>query len=470
MEATPGTSKASAGITLLSPSPPKKRKELSLGHLSLREKQAILNMYKKILDDEPTLTTVKLVSKIAITLGVAKSTVYRIIKEYKSTKTVSTSKQCGGRPGMITLFDEATKNSIRRIVHGFFFSNEIPTLDKILNEIKNHQDLPQMSRSTLYKFMKQINFRYLKRNRKSVMIERDDIVRWRVDYLTSIKKFRSEGRPIYYLDETWLNEGHTKGKVWVDNNIKSKREAFIEGLSTGLKNPSGKGKRLIILHAGSEEGFVEDSLLVFEGKKSGDYHEEMNANVFEKWFVEFLRKLPDNAVIVMDNASYHSRKVESIPTTSTRKSDMKAWLQSKNIGYEENMVRSQLLHLIRQNKHKYNLYITDEMAKKENKVVLRLPPYHCELNPIEMIWAQVKNEVAGKNKTFKLKDVKELLIEALNNVTKVNWQKCVEHVIKEEEKMSTLDGIIDDLIEPLIISVNNMESDADTTDTDSSIN
>ncbi|KAJ8913584.1 hypothetical protein NQ315_013991 [Exocentrus adspersus] len=97
MEATPGTSKASAGITLLSPSPPKKRKELSLGQLSLREKQAILNI-------------------LLYLLGVAKSTVYRIIKEYKSTKTISTSKQCGGRPGMITLFDEATKNSIRRFL------------------------------------------------------------------------------------------------------------------------------------------------------------------------------------------------------------------------------------------------------------------------------------------------------------------------------------------------------------------
>lgn len=51
----------------------------------------------------------------------------------------------------------------------------------------------------------------------------------------------------------------------------------------GLKNPSGKGKRLIILHAGSEEGFVEDSLIFFEDKKSGDYHEEMNADVFERW-------------------------------------------------------------------------------------------------------------------------------------------------------------------------------------------
>ncbi|KAJ8971656.1 hypothetical protein NQ317_009217, partial [Molorchus minor] len=40
---------------------------------------------KKILDDEPALKTVQLLSKIAITLGVAKSTIFRTIKEYKST-------------------------------------------------------------------------------------------------------------------------------------------------------------------------------------------------------------------------------------------------------------------------------------------------------------------------------------------------------------------------------------------------
>ncbi|XP_023312763.1 uncharacterized protein LOC111692866, partial [Anoplophora glabripennis] len=168
-DAVPTTSKAGAEIT--SPSPPRKRKQLSLGHLSLAEKQAILNLYKKSLDDEPTLKTVQLVSKIAMTLGVAKSTVYRAIKQYKSTGRVSTSKHCGGRPGIVTCLDEAMKNSIRRIVHSFFFKNEIPTLDKILTEIKSRQDLPQMSRSSLYKFMKQINFKYLKRSRKSVLIE-----------------------------------------------------------------------------------------------------------------------------------------------------------------------------------------------------------------------------------------------------------------------------------------------------------
>ncbi|KAJ8918507.1 hypothetical protein NQ315_015212 [Exocentrus adspersus] len=442
-------------------SPPKRRKQFDLGHLTLTEKQSIVNMYKQSLIDQPTLKMIAVVDNISVAMGVAKSTVHRTLKEYKGTGTVKYSPHRGGRPKIIANFDEGTKNIVRQIVHGFFIKNELPTLDKIANKLRNEPDLPQISRSSLYTFLKEINFRYVKRNRKSILIERHDIVRWRLGYLNSIKEFRKENRPIYYLDETWVNEGHSKEKVWVDNSITSRLDAFIQGLSTGLKNPSGKGKRLIVLHAGSENGFVNDALLLFEGKKSGDYHEEMNANVFENWFSEFLKKLPDNSVIVMDNASYHSRKVEKVPTQSSKKADMQAWLRSKNIKFEEGMVRRQLLDIIRQHKERYNLYVTDEMAKKDDKIVLRLPPYHCELNPIEMIWAQVKNDVAARNTTFKITDVKPLLIDALNKVTEVNWKKCVDHVIKEEEKMSKLDGIMDDVIEPLIISINN-DSDSDS--------
>lgn len=74
----------------------------------------------------------------------------------------------------------------------------------------------------------------------------------------------------------------------------------------------------------------------------------------------------------------------------------------------------------------------------------------------------MKNEVAAKNKTFKLKDVKHLLIEALNKVSSLNWQKCISHVIKEEEKMYKLDGIIDELTEPILICLNDDSSDSDS--------
>uniref|UniRef100_A0A1Y1JY26 Tc1-like transposase DDE domain-containing protein n=2 Tax=Photinus pyralis TaxID=7054 RepID=A0A1Y1JY26_PHOPY len=302
MDSTPSTSKANI-------SPVKRRTRLNLGHLSISEKQCILNLYKQILTDDPGTKMVTIVAKIAEAAGIAKSTVYRTIKEYKKTGAVTPSKRSGGRPPLVSQFEESTKTSVRQIIHNFFYHSELPTLDKILKEINSREDLPQMCRSSLYKLMKQINFKYLKRSRKSVLIERDDIIRWRRKYLKAIKQYRNEGRAIYYLDETWLNEGHTKQKVWTDDTIRTRRQAFVEGLSTGLKNPSGKGKRLIILHVGSENGFVNEGLLLFEGRKTSDYHEEMNAEVFEEWFASFLVKIPENAVIVMDNAPYQEDKM-----------------------------------------------------------------------------------------------------------------------------------------------------------------
>ncbi|GJQ75820.1 hypothetical protein Trydic_g17889 [Trypoxylus dichotomus] len=82
--------------------------------------------------------------------------------------------------------------------------------------------------------------------------------------------------------ETWLNEGRTMQTVWMNINVLSHRQAFVEGITTGLKNPSGKGHRLIRLHIGNIGGFVENGLLLFEGKKTSDYHEEMNCIVFEE--------------------------------------------------------------------------------------------------------------------------------------------------------------------------------------------
>lgn len=49
--------------------------------------------------------------------------------------------------------------------------------------------------------------------------------------------------------------------------------------------------------------------------------------------------------------------------------------------------------------------------------VVRLPPYHCQYNPIELIWAQVKGKVAKNNTTFKFDDFEKLLNDALDSVT-----------------------------------------------------
>lgn len=261
-------------------------------------------------------------------------------------------------------------------------------------------------------------------------------------------------RTIYYLDETWVNAGHTKEKVWEDTTVSSREDAFRKGLTTGLRAPSGKGGRLIVLHAGSEKGFVNGGCLVFRAAKSAtaDYHSEMDGPRFEKWFTEqLLPNIEPRSVVVMDNASYHSVQLEKLPSTSTRKAEIQSWLTEKNIAWSGDQLKPELLQLVNQNKHKFFGYRIEALAKAAGHDVVRLPPYHCELNPIEMVWSQVKGYVAANNTSFTLAGVEELLKQAIALVTPENWMRDCAHVERLEKEAWERDGAIDTRLDEFII-------------------
>ncbi len=104
-----------------------------------------------------------------------------------------------------------------------------------------------------------------------------------------MRQYRNEERNIVYIDESWINVGHTLSKVWKDKTVKTPKDAFLAGLSTGLKGPTARGPRFVLLHAGGKMGFIEGAKHVFLAKKnSGDYHDEMDSARFERWFKEQL--------------------------------------------------------------------------------------------------------------------------------------------------------------------------------------
>jgi transposase len=49
-------------------------------------------------------------------------------------------------------------------------------------------------------------------------------------------------------------------------------------------------------------------------------------------------------------------------------------------------------------RHDTKTYELDQVANERGHQVIRLPPYHCHFNPIELVWAQVKREVAKRIK------------------------------------------------------------------------
>lgn len=139
------------------------------------------------------------------------------------------------------------------------------------------------------------------------MMEKPSVALHRYRFLRSAKDLDWE--KVIFLDGTWLNKIISKSTGWSGGTIKS---------SMGV--PLGKGSRIITCHAGGSKGWVKAEPLIFSSKKTNDYHEEMNSVVFEKWFIEtLLPSLESNSIIIMDNASYHSRVIDRPPTMKTKR-------------------------------------------------------------------------------------------------------------------------------------------------------
>ena len=153
---------------------------------------------------------------------------------------------------------------------------------------------------------------------------------------------------------------------------------------------------------------------------------------FMEWFsTKSIPNLLASSVIVLDNAKYHNAVVEKQPTTSTRKADIQAWLHKHHIPFDESMLKSELLQLVRLNSVA-TVYKTDVVAETSGHCVLRLPIAHCEL-PIELIWAQVKGYAARNNKNFTMAEALKLSQDGINTVTAENWAACVQHAVNKVE-------------------------------------
>jgi hypothetical protein len=136
-----------------------------------------------------------------------------------------------------------------------------------------------------------------------------------------MKRYINKGMNVVYTDESWVNKETTVEKVWNDKSLQTPRQAFLAGLSTRLKPPTDRGPRFALVYTGDENGFLPNAQLVFLCKNNtADAHGEMGGEIYEQYFKDqVLPNLPPSSVIVLGNASHHSRKIETIPTMSCRK-------------------------------------------------------------------------------------------------------------------------------------------------------
>ncbi|KAE9528873.1 hypothetical protein AGLY_012448 [Aphis glycines] len=130
-------------------------------------------------------------------------------------------------------------------------------------------------------------------------------------------------RPVIYLDVTWMNQNHSRNHIW-QNDMDSE----------GFKVPTGKGDRLIVCHAGAAKfGFISSSKLIFNSKNNGDYHSQMNSEIFHDWFYNMLLLLEEPCVIIIDNIPHHSVLMDNVPKSNAKKCEVQKWLYEKGIDF-----------------------------------------------------------------------------------------------------------------------------------------
>ena len=125
----------------------------------------------------------------------------------------------------------------------------------------------------------------------------------------------------------------------------------------------GKGLRLIILGACGKNGWVPNTTLIFRSKNdTGDYHDKMTAEHFEEWFAsKLLPNVQPNSLIVMDNASCHSRHSEPVPVKSWTKKKMQEWLRDKKIEFPPKANKANIFDIIKR-LNPIPRYFVDDMA------------------------------------------------------------------------------------------------------------
>ena len=166
--------------------------------------------------------------------------------------------------------------------------------------------------TSLKKLLKMIGFHFCKTNNRTLLMEILRIAARRYEYFRKIRKLRAEGFLPVFIDKTWYDTYDVVKKAWSDNSGRCNVSKFIS-----------KGKRIVICHDGSEFGFIPNILLMCGkslSKASADYHQDMNSDVFESWLEkQLLPNLPQKCVLIIDNARYHSRQEDKVPTQATKK-------------------------------------------------------------------------------------------------------------------------------------------------------
>ena len=371
-------------------------------------------------------------------LGIGLATVNRVMAHYhKDPDSLNVPSQLRGRPTYSV--DVSHQEAIRASIRQANLEGRHITLETIRGFLQGKSPDESFHVSTLARTLDRWGFEFGKGTRTQHLKEKDYIVVARQHYLRKMRQNRIASdsklmRPEVYVDESYVNKNHSNDFVWYSSED-----------GPWIQKPTGKGERLIIMSAITKDGWVPEAKVVFKStRKTGDYHGQMNGDLFQKWFSEkLLPNIPSASLIIMDNASYHTILADySAPTPTCSKEKIRSWLEANKIPCKDDCLKVELVDILRKiaPEPTYNI---DAIARQHGHEVIRTPPYHPELQPIETCWGILKNEVA-RHCDFTLDNLKRQLEHAFDKITATTCQGIIHKVRSVEDRFWEEDAKLDE--------------------------
>jgi len=273
-----------------------------------------------------------------------------------------------------------------------------------------------------------------------------------------------------YLDESYIHGSHQMKQGWHPTTGPHKNNE--------TRGEADTGKRLIIIHAMSQDGMldVEDAVgsnflheqtptaqFVFEAASfdDSDYHNSIDGEAFTLWMKN--RLIPTfqhlyprkKMIIVMDNASYHKpRGYDWITPYKMNKVQCSSFFEAQGVTsitvqrdgavltfhhhtfnlHARNKAAPTLKEM--QQAVRSHLHINPHINKTEVDKLLHplgysivwTPPFVPEVQPIELIWAHVKSVVASRYTLNRTVDqTRQQTDDAFDTITATMIQKRIAH-------------------------------------------
>ena len=336
-------------------------------------------------------------------------------------------------------------------------------------------------KTTLHSWLGRMELEYTEKKLSGLTEEyaNSSIRRFLLRYSELLQQEKNGDVVLVYMDESYIHQGYCSTGTWAPK----RKNKVVKGRTRG----TNKGKRLIIISAVTKDGVLEklkanqvpsfhlgdvcasasvvtEKLSVAGSAETADYHDTMSGDKFLQWIrnrlipaFEAVYGKRKKMVLIMDNAAYHkARPKDGTWKTVTdkdrdwreayvyraeipfiiRASDKKKILPHKftSTKARDGLTLQDLKTVVQDHiaSHPSNTTLVKEIMQVKGHQLLYTVQYESWMQPIEMVWAQVKHEVATKaRRGRKWQETQRQTREALS---KMGATAC-SNIIKSTHKL-----------------------------------